>query len=94
MAYPSGNDATENHEACIRKAAEVCDKIVGTVDAKDKSEKGNAARKFFLDYERKFYEELVKTYPNVADAEQIHAKISKLHQDAQALAAPEKPGEK
>jgi hypothetical protein len=91
LAYPMGAGPTDNHEASLRKAAETCELIVGTVDAKDKSEKALAARKFYLDYARKLYEELTHTYPNAQDVEKIHEKVGKLKQESQALAAQEKP---
>lgn len=94
LAYPSGNSPTENHEAAIRKAADVCEKIAATSSEIKDKEKAAAAKKFYIDYQRKLYEELVKAYPNVNDAEAIHTKISKLKQDAQALTAQDKPAEK
>ena len=63
-------------------------------DAEAEKVKAVAARKFYIDYARKLYEEAVKTYPNMPDAEKIHEKISKLRKDSSDLAAAEKPGEK
>lgn len=93
LAQPVGGGMSDNHEKTLRGAAQVCELIAGTInvpqDKKDKNwEKQAAQRKFFVDYSRKLYEDLVKTYPASQKVEDDKKKIADLRAKSVALSPP------
>lgn len=91
LAQPVGGGASDNHEKTLKGAAEVCLLIAGTVnvpsDKKAKDyEKQAAAKRFFIDYGRKLYEDLVKTYPGAQDKDKYADQINQLKAKSVALA--------
>ena len=83
LAAPGPGSMGENHEKAIRGAAEVCELIAFktiTVPAKNAKDwaKQAAAQKFFVDYARKLYEEIQKTYPSSQQKDKDQERIKAL----------------
>jgi hypothetical protein len=93
LAQPSGGSTGANHELTLRRAAETAKAIVDTIPA-NKNAKDIAARKYYYDYARKLYEELVKTYPSATDMEEFRKQIADLRKKSIDLSAEDKPADK
>jgi hypothetical protein len=96
LAQPSGGQRSENHELSLLRAAETAEKIAGTVsvEGKDKNEKNLAAKKFYTDYSRKIFEDLVRAYPASTKLEDYKKRITDLRAKSLALAPAPAAGEK
>ncbi len=92
LGQPVGGGASDNHEKTLKGAAEVCILIANTITVPAKNapnfEKASSGKKYFIDYARKLYEELVKTYPSAQEAEQYRQKINDLRAKSVALSPP------
>jgi hypothetical protein len=95
LAQPVGGGSSDNHEKTLKGAAEVCVLIANTVTVPAKTdpkyEKAASGKRYFIDYARKLYEELVRTYPSAQDSETYRNKINDLRAKSVALAPATQP---
>jgi tetratricopeptide (TPR) repeat protein len=92
LAQPAGGSTGENHEKALKGAAEAARAIVDTIPV-NKNAKDIGARKFFCDYSRKLYEDLIKTYPSSTGADDVRKQIADLRKKSGDLEAELKPSE-
>jgi hypothetical protein len=81
LAVPTGSGPRDNHENSLRRAGACAETILETLPpGKGQDSKEERARKFFADYARKLYEELLRLYPSSKDASAVKDKALKLRQ--------------
>jgi hypothetical protein len=93
LAQPVGGGSSDNHEKTLANAAEVCKLIASQLTVTDnkkdpKYEKQASGKRFFIDYARKLFEDLVKTYPSSTKVEEYRAQINDLRAKSVALSPP------
>ena len=94
LAQPTGSSLGENHEQILRKAGETVELIVATIPSGNNA-KDQASRKFFVDYARKIFEDLIRQYPGAKEIEKYRGKVADLRKQSLALSPADaaKPAE-